>query len=406
MLMYLGKRARLFTQGQRLAAQYHFAAALEAFEHALRLRPQTAGLHLHRALALAEMERLAEAVEAMQHALALQPTNPVLPMFLGQIFFDAAEYAEAQVWCQRALALQPYNLHALALQALIEMAQGRIGEGYQSLQRPPALPITALERGLRRLGMGRLPSLLRLSNAAVQSRLLLLAESYLLRWQTLGRTLTQQLLQADASTLASSHPSGLLAAIDRCCTRGVMGGKRLAIRLRYARQPTQRAFWLLQATAEEAYYLGQAETARSLYTQLVQQAPDLHSIRQRLYEVCYEQGEFHSALRHFRYLVTSPAAPASPNAWQSLLLGELLYQVGHYDEAAAPLQHAAGLGLRDYKLFYYLGLCQLRTGARRAARRRFEQAVQLLNPGLAGLRLEELYRVYQSALSSPNALSH
>jgi hypothetical protein len=64
------------------------------------------------------------------------------------------------------------------------------------------------------------------------------------------------------------------------------------------------------------------------------------------------------------------------------------------------------LGLRDYKLFYYLGLCQLRTGARRAARCQFEQAVRLLNPGIAGLRLEELSRVYQSALSSPNAPIH
>ena len=80
------RAAWLFRRGQKLAAQGHFDAAIEAFAQAQGLRPRAAGIYLHHALALAETSRLPEAVLALQQAMALQPANPVLPMFLGRIY--------------------------------------------------------------------------------------------------------------------------------------------------------------------------------------------------------------------------------------------------------------------------------------------------------------------------------
>lgn len=395
MLGRLSRAERLFSRGQKLVAQDNLEAALDAFSDALTLRPRATGLHLHRALALAAAGRLQEAVEAMQQAMTQQPTNPVLPMFLGQIYLDHAEYTRAKTWCERALALNPHNIHALALRSLTDMALGKIVPGYQCLKHAPPLPITGLERGLLRGRKGGPPSLLHLTNAAGQSRLLLFAEAYLLQQGGQARTLSQQLVETSARPVASSQTHQCMAVLDRLFTYGVMGIKQLSICLRYAGQPANRTVRLHQTDAEKAYYLGQTATALALYTQLLQQAPDLLVARQRAFELCYEQGDFRHALQHFRRLAEQRTPAATPDAWQSFVYGELLYQQGQHHEAASCLTQAMALGVQDYKLFYYLGLCHLRSGARREAQRRFAQAVRLLHPGITELRLDEMYRVAQ-----------
>ena len=76
-----------------------------------------------------------------------------------------------------------------------------------------------------------------------------------------------------------------------------------------------------------------------------------------------------------------------------MLLGELLCQVGQYQEAGAALAKAGTSTTRDYRPWYYLGLCQLQAGASQVAQRSFIQAVQQLNPDIAALRLAEMYRI-------------
>jgi tetratricopeptide (TPR) repeat protein len=235
-----------------------------------------------------------------------------------------------------------------------------------------------------------------LTNTAFQSRLLLFVEAYLLQQGERGRTLLQQLVEPSAGDTASSPPHTYVAAIDRLWTRGVIGIQQFYIHLRYAGQPTRQTLWLQHTAAEAAYYLGEPALALPRYTQLLKQAPDFFPARQRAFEICYEQGDFRHALQHFRRLVPQNAPAAALSAWQSLVLGELLYQQGHYHEATTYLTRAATLRLRDYKLFYYLGLCHLRAGALREARHQFGQALRLLHPGITAMRLDEMARVYHS----------
>jgi Flp pilus assembly protein TadD len=165
--------------------------------------------------------------------------------------------------------------------------------------------------------------------------------------------------------------------------------------LRYAFQPANRALHLCFLQAEDAAYHNQAATAQALYMQVAQQAPDMPYIQERLCEMCYIQGKFREALRHLRRLIKQFPDPDQPGAELAVLLGELLCQVGQYQKACATLTKVSTSATRDYRLWYYLGLCQLQAGTPRAARRSFVKAVRQLNPDIAALRLAEMSRVSQ-----------
>jgi predicted Zn-dependent protease len=334
-------------------------------------------------------------VLALQQAMALQPTNPVLPMFLGRIYLDHTDYANAAFWCARALALSPTNCHALALQALIALAGGQIQQGFQHLQQLLPLPVSALERGFLWCSRSRVPTLLQQANAALQGRVLLHVETFLLQHGAPARTLAEQLLDPSATPNDETFTDRLLTMLDRCLTRGIMSLQRLCIRLRYAFQPAKRTLHLRFLQAEDAACHGQAATAQALYTQVAQQAPDMPYVQERLCEVCYTQGKFREALRHLRRLLKQLPDPDQPGAELAVLLGELLCQIGQYQEAGAALAKAGTSSARDYRLWYYLGLCQLQAGTPRVAQHSFIQAVQQLNPDIVALRLAEMSRVSQ-----------
>jgi predicted Zn-dependent protease len=147
--------------------------------------------------------------------------------------------------------------------------------------------------------------------------------------------------------------------------------------------------------AEDAAYHNQAATAQALYTQVAQQAPDMPYIQERLCEMCYIQGQFREALRHLRRLIKQLPDPDQPGAELAVLLGELFCQVGQYQKASATLTRVSPSATHDYRLWYYLGLCQLQAGSPQVARRSFVRAVQQLNPNISALRLAEMSRVSQ-----------
>ena len=387
------RAAWLFRRGQKLAAQGHFDDAIAVFGQAQVLRPRAVGISLHQALALAEMSRWPEAVLALQQAMAFQPDNPVLPLFLGRIYADHADYTNAARWCARALALNPVNCQALALQALIEMASGRLQQGCERLLQPLPLPVSTLQRGVLWCSRSRVPSLLQQANAAMQGRVLLQVEALLLQHAASARTLVQQLLDPAVMHADETIADRLLSGLDWLITRVTVSMRRCSIALRYAFQPAIRALHQRFIQAEDAAYRGQAATAQTLYTQVAQQRPDMPYIQERLCEVCYMQGKFREALRHLRRLLAQLPDTDQPDAALYVLLGELCCQVGQYEEAHAALARAGTAP--DYRFWYYLGLCQLQAGALQEARHSFARAVRYLHPDIATLRLTEMVRVFQ-----------
>jgi tetratricopeptide (TPR) repeat protein len=388
MIQRLRTAERLFSRGQRYAVQQRFDEACQAFERAVSLQPDRAGFLFHWARALADTGRLPEAHAAMLRAMQVQPTNPVLPLCLAQMYFDHADYAAMHVWSEQAARLNPENPHVVALQALSALATGEVEQGYQLFQQPLALDPHCLEARILRAAKRPIPSVLSQCSASMQSRVLWVAEAYLMQHPAQARSLFQQLAACPDREMSSASYR-VMVALDRVCTRVCMGSQRLYIRLRYANheERSQRLQWV---AAAEAYYLGDTATALSHYTALLAQLPEHEGLNDRLFELYYEHGDASRALQYLRRLI---GPTQEPTAWQALCLGELLYQTGQWSEAALYVERAATLHLRDYKVPYYQGLCSMHGASAGQVRQYFTQAVRRLNPGLCAMRLEEVYRV-------------
>jgi Flp pilus assembly protein TadD len=224
---------------------------------------------------------------------------------------------------------------------------------------------------------------------------LLHVETLLLQHGAPARTLAQQLLDTSVTHNDETFTDRLLTTLDRCLIQGIINIQRLCIILRYAFQPAERTLHLRFLQAEDAAYHGQTATAQALYTQVAQQDPSLPCVQERLCEMCYTQGKFREALHHLRRLLKQLPDSDQPGAELAVLLGELLCQVGQYQEAGAALAKAGTSTTHDYRPWYYLGLCQLQARAPQVAQRSFIQAVQQLNPDITALRLAEMSRVSQ-----------
>lgn len=395
MFGWLRKAERLFAYGQQLARQERFEEALSVYDRALTARPDTPGILLHKALALAELGRQDEAVAAMHQAMALQPANPVLPMFLGQIRFDQGDHEATRTYSQRALELSPSNMHAYTLLALADLSQGHIAAGYGRLVAPVPGQISGwTSRLVRGLGI-RLPPLVQEANAMLQSRLLLVIETYLLEYARKGRSLAEQLRGLEERGVGYR----LLSAIDLGITKGIVLVRRLATELVTLGRPAKRAVRLTRLAADEAYYLGHAEAAQAHYGALPPELRKDAVVQERLHDLCYQRGDFRAALRHLQRLEVAPSKHGHLPTWYNRQLGELWYVNGRHDKAAMALTEALEDGDREYKTFYYLALCTLRRGETEPARRLLARAVQQLHPDLVRLRLDEMHRVHQTRIS-------
>src|SRR5262249_19876935 len=155
-----------------------------------------------------------------------------------------------------------------ALQALIELASGQVHQGYQCLQQPLPLPISVLARGCLWLGRSRVPSVLQQANPALQGRILLQAETFLLHHTAQAHTLAQQLLEKAAAPDGETSTDRLMSLLDRCLTGGILGIRQLYTALCYAFRPARRAIHLRFLQAEHAAYRGQAATAQALYAKV------------------------------------------------------------------------------------------------------------------------------------------
>jgi TolB-like protein/predicted TPR repeat methyltransferase len=89
-----------------------FAAALQAFGAALKLKPNDADALAAQGFVQRRQGRFDDAITSLQQALALDPRNSALAFELGLTNMQASRFADAENAFQRALALDPDNLNA------------------------------------------------------------------------------------------------------------------------------------------------------------------------------------------------------------------------------------------------------------------------------------------------------
>ncbi|MGB8635576.1 MAG: tetratricopeptide repeat protein, partial [Rhodanobacteraceae bacterium] len=90
----------------------NYRAALDAFDAALRLRPNDADAYAARGYVLHRQGKFRLAVEALRKALSLDPNDRNIPWNLGFIEMAQGNYAQARTTLRNALALQPENINS------------------------------------------------------------------------------------------------------------------------------------------------------------------------------------------------------------------------------------------------------------------------------------------------------
>ncbi len=112
-----------------------YAAALQAFTAALKLKPNDADAFAAQAYVERRMGRFDDAIASLQQALSLDPRNSALAHELGMTYLGVSRYPDAKNAFQRALALDPNNRNAKIWYAqAIELGTGDIPRALAAVQ--------------------------------------------------------------------------------------------------------------------------------------------------------------------------------------------------------------------------------------------------------------------------------
>jgi len=125
--------ARALRKAQREGDVCDFSAAMESYDRALRLRPEDAALHMHKALALSGAGRQDEARQAVRQALKAAPKNAVFRTYAGIIALDAGRQAEALEYFREARELDVHYMLPRCCEALVRLTEGHDPEAGQEI---------------------------------------------------------------------------------------------------------------------------------------------------------------------------------------------------------------------------------------------------------------------------------
>ena len=115
----------------------NYGAALDAFDAALRLRPNDANAYAARSYVLHRQGKFSLAVEALRRALSLDPNARNIPGNLGTIYMALGNYAQAKTTFRNALALQPDNINTRYYYAnSIMLSSGNLERALAELKGP------------------------------------------------------------------------------------------------------------------------------------------------------------------------------------------------------------------------------------------------------------------------------
>jgi TolB-like protein/DNA-binding winged helix-turn-helix (wHTH) protein/Tfp pilus assembly protein PilF len=124
----------------RLHYDWDWAGAEAEFRRAIAAEPSLADAHIGYSLLLQALLRFEEAVAEAETAVALDPRSPMAITEAGRVLYRARRYPEAEEHYLRALALDPGFGSALDRLVQLYLAQGRLAEARQALERLERLP--------------------------------------------------------------------------------------------------------------------------------------------------------------------------------------------------------------------------------------------------------------------------
>ena len=129
----------LSSHGIALQQQGRLEEALEAFDKALQLKPDDAGLWTHRGKVLVQLGRPADALQSFQHALDHDPHNWDAACQSGILFYQSGRLVEALAQFDRCDQIQPNHAPTLYMRAVFLRDLGRFEEALADNRRANTL---------------------------------------------------------------------------------------------------------------------------------------------------------------------------------------------------------------------------------------------------------------------------
>jgi len=121
--------------GEHDAADDLVARAAAAYDQAVRLDPDSAGLWHSAGMMRYEAGRSSDALDAFQRSQALDPARPKGAVFAAQVLIEQQRWDEAERTLDGALELEPDLPHALASLAVVHWRTGRIDSAVELVAR-------------------------------------------------------------------------------------------------------------------------------------------------------------------------------------------------------------------------------------------------------------------------------
>ena len=356
--------------GSALAAQGRAQEALEFFDRASELRPQSPSIRHNRAQALFALGRLAQARDEAGEALRLKPDLTAGWNLLGNVLAALGDAAGAERAYRRAIALRPDDAGAVYNLALLFQNAGRVDEAIASYRkaltlRPGMAPAhNNLANALK--VKGRIEDALGHYAQAVRFDPQL-ADAYSNWGNALRETgrvdeaipLLERAAQMSPHSFAIQNNLGI-AYFERNRFREACDCQRRALALNPEFDESRNNLGNALAA------LGEEDEAMSCYQQVLARIPDHPDAHSNLGLLLQERGDVAGAVREYQR--TLAIRPDHADALNNF--GYLLQEQGKRDEAMALYRRAIEANPRSARAAYNLGLAQL-------CRREFEEGWRL-----------------------------
>ncbi|MDD5700744.1 MAG: tetratricopeptide repeat protein [Dehalococcoidales bacterium] len=374
-IIRLIKSDLLFSKGQDFASKGRLDEALRVFDQALILSPNNGGILLHKALALSDKNEYDKAIVTIQNAIGLNPTNSVYYMFLGRIHYDNRMYGEAIHALEKSLSIDPNNILTRCLRNLSILAKQHNVEAYK-----------------------RLKTEIINVNAEFQSRLLFLCELYLIK--------TNEQLKSTENISGENIASH--NKITQFFDNLVYSLWMTNYKIRYFRNKRKLSAYIHYL---EGIKISSNDPSSAIeeYKKALNMYPELEEARDQLIDFYFQRNDFSRALEYIEpedkidnespshderksdkqlYMKTEDRKYLSSS--NILLSGIAYYYLGKYDKSIERFKGAIEKGIEDFRLFYYLGLCNLASGDIEQSKSWFRKAVNKIDMKFLQQRLDKM----------------
>jgi tetratricopeptide (TPR) repeat protein len=123
-----------FFVGNSFVSQGRVGEAVERFQKALELEPESASFRVCLADAYCKIGRVDEAMNELQKALKIEPDSVDIPNNIGAALYSQGHSDEAIVCFQKALQIQPDSIKAHNNLGVVLCSQGRFDEAIHEFQ--------------------------------------------------------------------------------------------------------------------------------------------------------------------------------------------------------------------------------------------------------------------------------